>query len=153
MKIDRYNEMLLLVCAQVGDKNVATQIQDLNIPVVFTGHVDKDTYNTILSASDISCSTTIGDAGPRTTYESAALATPVISFDSCNASDFVNESNGALVPAYDTKRFAEEMYRFANYSEKQKRQISFNMYETYKSLMDTDRLVGKWEEFFNNHGI
>jgi glycosyltransferase involved in cell wall biosynthesis len=88
-----------------------------------------------------------------TTYESAALATPVISFDKCNASDFVNENNGALVDTYDVKKFAEEMYRFANYDANERKSASLNMHATYENLMDTKCLINRWEEFFARHGV
>ena len=153
LKVDRFDEILIVICAQIGDNKLALRLKNLDIPVVFTGHVDKETYNSILAASDVYCSTTLSDAGPRTNYESAALATPVISFDKCNASDFVNESNGALVDTYDVKKFAEEMYRFANYNATERKSASLNMYATYENLMDTKCLINRWEEFFARHGV
>ena len=153
LKVDRFDEILIVICAQIGDNKLASRLKDLDIPVVFTGHVDRETYNCILAASDVYCSTTLSDAGPRTNYESAALATPVISFDKCNASDFVNESNGALVDTYDVKKFAEEMYRFANYNATERKSASLNMYATYENLMDTKYLINRWEEFFARHGV
>ena len=153
MKASKLDQMLVIVSAQIGDNVFANELKKLNIPIVFTGHVDKNTYNSILAASDVYCSTTLSDAGPRTTYESAALATPVISFDKCNASDFVNKEIGALIETYDVKSFAEEMHRFAIYNKKQKKEASFKMHQTYKDLMDTDKLVNKWEDFFKKHGV
>ena len=153
LKVDRFDEILIVICAQIGDNKLALSLKNLDIPVVFTGHVDKETYNSILAASDVYCSTTLSDAGPRTTYESAALATPVISFDKCNASDFINENNGALVDTYDVKMFAEEMYRFANYNTVERKSASLNMHTTYKNLMDTKDLINKWEKFFARHGV
>tara|TARA_Y100000592_G_scaffold18488_1_gene28123 strand:+ start:839 stop:2248 length:1410 start_codon:yes stop_codon:yes gene_type:complete len=153
MKVDRFDEMLVVISAQIGDHVLANELKKLNIPVVFTGHIDKNTYNSILAASDVYCSTTLSDAGPRTTYEAAALATPVISFDKCNAADFVSNENGALVETYDVKSFAEQMYRFANHNKEEKKLTSLNMYKTYENLMDTNKLVEKWEDFFKKHGV
>ena len=153
MKVDRFDEMLVVISAQIGDHVLANELKKLNIPVVFTGHIDKNTYNSILAASDVYCSTTLSDAGPRTTYEAAALATPVISFDKCNAADFVSNENGALVETYDVKSFAEQMYRFANHNKEEKKLTPLNMYKTYENLMDTNKLVEKWEDFFKKHGV
>lgn len=148
MKAHRHDEILLIISAKLSNTKIVEAIQNLNIKVVFTGHVDREVYNSLLSASDVYCSTTLSDAGPRTTYESAALATPVVSFDKCNAADFVNQKNGALIETYDVKRFAEELYRLSNFDIDQRKQISLNMYKSYQDLMDTRKLSEKWESFF-----
>ena len=103
----------------------------------------------ILKSSDVYCNTSFEEAGPRTTYESAASGTPVISFDRCNALDFVNDSNGALIDTYDAKMMAEKIYEIYKLSAEERKSVSKNAYETYKNLMDTAKLVEKWEHFFS----
>ena len=138
--------VVLVICAR-PDTKYTSILKELNISNVI-GFLDRDAYNSALAASDIYCSTTIADAGPRTTYESAAMATPVISFDNCNASDFVTDKNGALIDTYDVKKFAEEIKRFMEFSPEQKKETSLNMYEVYKEKMDSKKLAQKWQDFF-----
>ena len=109
----------------------------------------RNVYMEILKSSDVYCNTSVEEAGPRTTYESAANGTPVISFDRCNAIDFVNDNNGALIDTYDVKMMAEKIYNIYKLSAEERKNVSKNTYETYKNLMDTDKLVDKWEHFFS----
>jgi glycosyltransferase involved in cell wall biosynthesis len=148
---EKSDRVLLIICGEKSEGIQKILSEDINLSTLFTGNIKRDPYNMFLAASDVYCSTTLSDAGPRTTYESAALATPVISFDKCNAADFVNESNGALVDTYDVKKFAEELYRFANYNAEERKAASLNMYETYTDLMNTDSLVRRWEAFFDEY--
>jgi glycosyltransferase involved in cell wall biosynthesis len=140
-----FDKICLIICAQQSDL-YNDKLKKLGIKYVNAGFIDREQYNKILSGSDLYCSTTISDAGPRTTYEAAALATPVISFDFCNASDFVNSKNGSLVKTYDSQEFAKELHRL--FTDKDKKSYCENMYKSYRDLMDTDSLVKKWNEFF-----
>lgn len=153
LKFNRFEEVLMIFTCKMGDETAAKTISELGIPVVFTNHISRQNYDFLISASDIYCSTTVSDAGPRTTLEAASAGTPVISFDNCNASDLINENNGALVPTYDVKKFAEEMYRFANYSESERKQISKNLYDDYNRVFETKALVDKWETFLKKHEV
>jgi hypothetical protein len=138
---------LCLVVATKPDPEYLSIIQKTGVTCM-SGFLDRDEYNCTLAGSDIYCSTTIAEAGPRTNYESAAVATPVISFDKCNAADFINENNGALVDTFDVKKYAEEIYRFIKLTPEQKKEASYNMYKTYKQKMDSKKLAHKWEQFF-----
>ena len=153
LKFYRFEEVLLIFSCGLGEKESVKILSEIGMPVVFTGHIEKEKYNFLLSSSDVYCSTTLSDAGPRTTFESAALATPIISFDKCNASDLINKNNGALIDTYDVKAFAEEMYRFANYKDDDKKKISENLYNDYNSLLETKKLADNWKKFLKKHEV
>lgn len=153
LKFQRLQEVLLIISCKLSDDKAVESLKELGFPIIFTNHIDKKNYDFLLSSSDVYCSTTLSDAGPRTIFESAGVGTPVISFDKCIASDLINDNNGALIPTYDVKKMAEEMYRFANYSDDERKEISKNLYDDYNSLMDTNRLKSKWETFLKNHAI
>lgn len=143
---DEFGKICLIICARQSSL-YNEKLNQLGIKYANIGFLDREQYNKVLSGSDLYCSTTISDAGPRTTYEAAALATPIISFDFCNAADFVNKENGALVDTYDVKLFAKEMKRL--FSERQNtKTYSEQIYKTFNELMDTERLVKKWNTFF-----
>jgi glycosyltransferase involved in cell wall biosynthesis len=122
-------------------------LEELNIKYVAES-MQRDIYMSMLSSSDVYCNTSVEEAGPRTTYEAAAVGTPVISFDRCNAVDFVNSENGALIDTFDAKTMAEKIYDIYMLNEETKKQKSRSIYETYKSLMDTQELTDRWEKFF-----
>jgi glycosyltransferase involved in cell wall biosynthesis len=145
---NKFNEICLILCARHTEKYIPI-LKDLQVNYYDTGFVDTDTYNFLVSSCDVFCSTTISDAGPRTTYESAASATPLISFDNCNATDIVNKDNGALVKTYDSESFAREICRFFNYDCEQRRAASLSMFKDYKRLMSTATLVKKWKDYFD----
>ena len=63
-------------------------------------------------------------------------------------SDFLNDQNGALVPTYDCEQFALELHRLLSLNEEDKKKMSYNLYDTYRKLMDTKTLADKWENFF-----
>ena len=142
---------MIIIAGAVSDEAVVNSIQSLGVPIAFTGRIDSDDFNSIMAASDVFCSTTLSDAGPRTTYESAAAGTPIISFDRSNAADFVNENNGALIETYDVKSFAQAMYKFLNYNHDEKKQASNNVFDDYEEHMNTKKLISKWQDFFDNH--
>ena len=85
--------------------------------------------------------------------KSALIVSALFCLSGCCAADFVSNENGALVETYDVKSFAEQMYRFANHNKEEKKLTSLNMYKTYENLMDTNKLVEKWEDFFKKHGV
>jgi len=138
----------LIICAKHNNYEFKSELDALGIKYHYTGLLEEEEYNKFLSSADLYCSTTISDAGPRTTYESAALGTPIISFDNCNASDFVSDINGALIPTYDTVIFAEKLNLLLTLDNLEHKNMCFKMHETYKSIMDSDKLVKKWNLFF-----
>ena len=144
---DRFSDICLIVSAKPDDK-YHTILRDLGVKYAFTGFLDNRAYNSLMSACDVYCCTTLSDAGPRTNYESAALATPVISFDKSNAADFVTNNNGALVETGNVKELTEAIRRFVGYDDCAKKGVSLNMHETYKEHMRTETLVAKWKSFF-----
>ena len=146
MPEEQFKRILIVVCAK-KDKKTYDVLQSLEAPILWR-FLDREAYTSMMSACDIYCSTTISDAGPRTTYESAAMGTPIVSFDNCNASDFLNDQNGALVPTYDCEQFALELHRLLSLNEEDKKKMSYNLYDTYRKLMDTKALADKWENFF-----
>ena len=132
--------------------NIDEQSRDLinKLKIKFIAQkLPRNVYMEILKSSDVYCNTSVEEAGPRTTYESAANGTPVISFDRCNALDFVNDNNGGLIDTYDVKMMAEKIYEIYKLNPLERKNVSKNAYETYKNLMDTDKLVDKWEHFFS----
>lgn len=145
---ERFNEVAVIMCAP-SDPRYTSELHNLGLHYIAPGFVSTDAYNQLLSLSDVLASSVLSEAGPRTNYESAALATPLISFDRSNAIDFVTHENGALVETYDVKQFAEEMARFFHYTPEERKAASENMFTTYAEKMDTNALAQKWEKFFD----
>ena len=143
------SDILLIVCGRYSNTGYIKEMKKLGLQIAPTGLIDKSIYNVLLSASDAYCNTTISDAGPRTTYESAAMATPIISFDNCNALDFVNEENGSLIQTYDQIGFANAIEKFMNLKQEEKKQKSKNIFSDYKNLMNSKKLANKWKLFLN----
>lgn len=141
---------LILSCKPIGEEYKNT-LDTLGIKYILTGFLERDAYNKYASGSDFYCCTTVSDAGPRTTYESAAMATPIISFDNCNALDFVNSSNGALVETYDVDQLLNSISKLSKINNDDYVKMSSNILKSYLSIMDTDKLVNKWETFFNEN--
>jgi glycosyltransferase involved in cell wall biosynthesis len=125
------------------------QLNELKYNYVTPGLLEREQYTELLSMSDVYCSTTIEDAGPRTTYEAGAAATPIISFDNCNSIDFVNKNNGALIKTYDVKGYALAIAKMINLTEQEKFNYSHEIYKSYKDLMNTERITNLWKDFFN----
>jgi glycosyltransferase involved in cell wall biosynthesis len=144
---ERFTEICLITCAHQDEKYVQA-LKEAGVRCIHAGFCSREKYNFFLSLSDVYCSTTISDAGPRTNYESAALATPVVSFDRTNALDFVTDLNGALVETYDVEGLADAIERFFNYGDPERHQASLDMHKTYNNKMDTESLVSKWDKFF-----
>ncbi len=145
---DRFDEVCLIVCSHPDPEYMAI-FKKMGLRCIHAGFCSHEKYDFFLSLSDVHCSTTISEAGPRTNYESAALGTPVISFDRSNALDFVTDENGALVETYDVKKFAEAIERFVRYDASERKNASLNMHTTYKTQMDTKQLALKWQKFFD----
>jgi glycosyltransferase involved in cell wall biosynthesis len=63
-----------------------------------------------ISASDIIVSTAIEEGFGRTLTEALSLGKPIISFDSGGPREIIsNESNGYLIPVYNTKIFSDKI--------------------------------------------
>ena len=93
LKIDNptsFEKVCLVICCNSIGSKYTSMLKELNVKYIFAGFLKRKQYNFFASGCDFYCCTTVSDAGPRTTYESAAMATPVISFDNCNSLDFVN---------------------------------------------------------------
>ena len=144
-----YFQRIHIIFACIPDQKKLKKLDDLGISYRSLGFIKRDKYTQMLSASDVYCCTTLSDAGPRTTYESAAVGTPIISFKNCNAVDFVNDDNGALIETYDTEGFSQAINKFINLNDNQKTEYSQKIYETYKNMMDDKVLAQKWNIFLN----
>lgn len=148
---DTLKKICLVLCCKFVSEKYFKKLKELGVKFVFAGFLNRWEYSKYSSGCDFYCCTTISDAGPRTTYESAAMATPVISFDNCNSLDFVNSSNGALVKTYDVKKMSEEITRLIKIDNQQYKCMSRNIHDSYMKIMDTDTLVKKWEKFFDDN--
>lgn len=141
------NIFIFISCLTNNEK--IEKLKQTGVKFKTTGLLGRKEYTKILASCDAYCSTSTSDAGPRTTYESAAVGTPIISFDKCNAVDFVNEENGALVETCNTDKFAEAMLKIILLNEEEKKNYSNNIFNSYKNLMDDDILAEKWNNFLN----
>jgi glycosyltransferase involved in cell wall biosynthesis len=144
-----YIQRIHIIFACIPDQKKLKKLDDLGISYRSLGFIKRDEYTQMLSASDVYCCTTLSDAGPRTTYESAAVGTPIISFKNCNAVDFVNDDNGVLIETYDTEGFSQAINKFINLNDNQKTEYSQKIYDTYKDMMDDKVLAQKWNIFLN----
>ena len=142
-------EKICIILSCIPDKQNMDSFKELGIKFIETGFLNREKYTEVLSACDAYCSTTISDAGPRTTYESAATGTPLISFDKRNSVDFVTEKNGALVRTYNTDEYAKAIMKIVNLNELEQEEYSENIYNSYKDLMDDEKLTDKWNKFLN----
>ena len=46
------------------------------------------------------------------------------------------------------QRKIKKLHRLLSLNEEDKKKMSYNLYDTYRKLMDTKTLADKWENFF-----
>lgn len=137
----------VFVIAGVADKmKKVAQLLPEKVKVVCVGLLDRETLTNVILGSDLYCSTTIEDAGPRTIGEAVACGTPVVSFDRCIATDLVSDKNGKIVKTYDTMAYAHAIKDLLSMDQKQRDKMSEECLESFDCFYDDEKIVKKWKE-------
>lgn len=137
----------VFIIAGEADKIIKlAQLLPEKVNVVCTGLLDRETLTSVILGSDLYCSTTIEDGGPRTIGEAVACGTPVVSFDRCIATDLVSDKNGRIVKTYDTMAYAHAIKDILSKDQIQRDKMSEECLKSFDCFYDDEKIVKKWKE-------
>ena len=100
----------------------------------------------MILGSDLYCSTTVEDAGPRTIGEAVACGTPVVSFDRCIATDLISDKNGKIVKTYDAIAYAHAIKDILSIDQSERDKMSEECIKSFDYFYDDEKIAKKWKE-------
>ncbi len=149
MTEDEFDKTIFAVLGHPEAYEEAVKALPDNTNIFLTGVIGLPMINHLYSAASLYCCTTYEDAGPRTIGEAASNGCPIISYNTCVATDLVSNKSGKIIALKDVDNYAKSIYNILNLEKKQHDDMCIESYKSYNDFYGEEKAIKLWREALN----